>query len=152
MAPWPSCVAHGRRYMAISDEDRIAAEAWMKRDTKQHPKAVAARYDRRVGRIVVSLDNNVELMFRPHLAQGLEHAKRADLAVIEISASGMGLHWPGLDADLYVPSLLGGVFGSKRWMAQQLGRAGGRVRSEAKTISSRENGHKGGRPRKGAAQ
>ncbi len=134
--------------MAITDDDRRAAEAWMQAEGSRHPKAVAARYDRRVGRIVVGLDNGLELMFPPHLAQGLEHAKPAELAEIEISPSGMGLHWPALDADLSVPALLGGVFGSKRWMAAQLGAAGGRVRSAAKTASSRENGRKGGRPRK----
>lgn len=89
-------------------------------------------------------------MFPPHLAQGLEHAKPAELMVIEISLDGMGLHWSALDADLYVPGLLGSVFGSKRWMAAQLGAMGGRARSKAKTASSRENGRRGGRPRKKA--
>lgn len=32
--------------------------------------------------------------------------------------------------------------------AQQLGRRGGRVKSEAKAAAVRENGKKGGRPRK----
>lgn len=36
---------------------------------------------------------------------------------------GLALHWPSLDAD--VPSLMQGVFGTKRWMAAQLGAAGG---------------------------
>jgi hypothetical protein len=26
-----------------------------------------------------------------------------------------GLHWPKLDADLYIPALMQGVFGSRRW-------------------------------------
>lgn len=136
--------------MEITDKDRLKAEAWMRHETSLHPKAITARYDRRMGRIVVGLDNGLELMFPPHLAQGLEHAKPAELMVIEISPDGMGLHWSALDADLYVPGLLGGVFGSKRWMAAQLGAMGGRARSKAKTSSSRENGRRGGRPRKKA--
>jgi hypothetical protein len=37
---------------------------------------------------------------------------------------------------------------SKRWMARQLGAEGGRSRTAAKIAASRENGRKGGRPRK----
>ncbi len=134
--------------MVITEEDRLAAEARMDEEISHYPKAVAARYDRRVGRIVVSLDNGLELMFPPYMAQGLENGKPSELSVIEIGPTGLGLHWPALDADLYVPGLLAGVFGTKRWMAARLGAAGGRVRSEAKAASSRENGRKGGRPRR----
>jgi hypothetical protein len=98
--------------------------------------------------VIVGLDNGLELSFPPRLAQGLEHAAPADLAIIEISPLGDGLHWPALDADLYVPSLLQGIFGSKSWMASQLGAAGGRARSSAKAAAAKENGRKGGRPRK----
>ena len=101
---------------------------------------------------MVSLDNGLELAFPPRLAQGLEHATPAELGVIEISPLGDGLHWPKLDADLYVPALLQGVFGSKNWMARHLGSAGGRARSEAKAAAARENGRKGGRPRKAASE
>jgi hypothetical protein len=90
-------------------------------------------------------------MFPPQLAEGLAGAAPADLGEIEISPAGLGLHWPRLDADLYVPALLQGVFGTRQWMAAQLGAAGGRARSEAKAASARENGRKGGRPRKNAS-
>jgi hypothetical protein len=56
------------------------------------------------------------------------------------------LHWPLLDADLYVPSLIEGAFGSRRWM-QQIGKLGGSSRSSVKAKSSRENGKRGGRPK-----
>jgi len=47
-----------------------------------------------------------------------------------------------------VPGLLSGVFGSKTWMARTLGAAGGRARSAQKASAARENGRKGGRPKK----
>jgi hypothetical protein len=134
--------------MAITDDDRMIAERQMEADLSASAKAISARYDRRVSRIVVTLDNGLELAFPPRLAQGLEDAPPAKLAKIEISPSGLGLHWPELDADLYVPGLIAGIFGTKRWMAAQLGAAGGRVRSEAKAAAVRENGRKGGRPKK----
>jgi hypothetical protein len=134
--------------MPINDSDRLAAETTLQTQLKGVPKAIHARYDRRVSRVIVGLDNGLELAFPPRLAQGLEHAKPADLAIIEISPLGDGLHWPAIDADLYVPGLLQGVFGSKSWMARHLGAAGGRARSGAKVAAARENGRKGGRPRK----
>ena len=80
----------------------------------------------------------------------LAEADPAALHEIEITPSGLGLHWPALDADVYVPGLMQGVFGSKRWMAAQLGAAGGRARTAAKAAAARQNGAKGGRPRKQA--
>src|SRR3546814_5206140 len=113
--------------------------------------AVSERYDRRTARIVVDLNTGVQIAFPPRLAEGLADASPADLAEIEISPAGFGLHWPKLDADVYVPALLQGVFGSRRWMAAQLGATGGRARSRAKAAAARENGRKGGRPRKAFA-
>jgi len=117
---------------------------------RQASHAVSARYDRRSSRIIVVLNTGVQIAFPVDLAEGLAGAAAGDLAQIEISPTGLGLHWPRLDADLYVPSLLRGMLGSKSWMARQLGAAGGRARSTAKTVASRENGRKGGRPSKTA--
>ena len=109
-----------------------------------------ARYNRRRGRVIVQLSTGVEVTFPATLAEGLAGASAEDLAEIEISPTGLGLHWPRLDADLYVPALLQGVFGSRSWMASYMGAAGGKSRSSAKTNAARENGRKGGRPRRTA--
>lgn len=134
--------------MEISDMAIQQAEERMRMRMDSSPRAIAARYDRRVARIMVSLSNGLELAFPPHLAEGLADAKPADLAVIEITPTGLGLHWPKLDADLYLPALLEGIFGSSRWMAALLGKSGGLARTAAKAAAARENGRKGGRPRK----
>jgi len=81
------------------------------------PRAVSARYDAGRGRVIVRLTTGVEIGFAPHDAEGLQHATRDDLAVIEVDAVGLGIHFPRLDADIYVPALLEGVLGSKSWMA-----------------------------------
>jgi hypothetical protein len=137
--------------MAKVDELAVASRRGAARRAGT-PFAVAARYDRRRNRIVVSLSTGAELAFPPHSAQGLEKASRANLEDIEISPSGFGIHFPRLDADLYLPALLQGIFGSKAWMAAQLGAAGGSARSVAKTAAARANGKRGGRPRKAAAK
>jgi hypothetical protein len=112
------------------------------------PHAVSARYDRRIGRIVVRLSTGLEISFSPSDAEGLETATWQQLREIEIDPPGFGLHFPALDADLYIPALLEGYFGSKRWMAARLGELGGKARSDAKAQASRTNGRLGGRPKK----
>ena len=79
--------------------------------------------------------------------QGLQAATKEQMARVEILGGGTGLHWPDLDVDFYVPGLLRGIYGTKRWMAE-IGRSGGSVRSAAKKRASRANGLKGGRPRR----
>ena len=137
---------NGGRSVEIPDAAIREAGRRMAERLASGPHAVAARYDRRVSRVMVTLSNGLELAFPPHLAEGLADAKPADLAIIEITPAGLGLHWPKLDADLYLPALLQGVFGSPRWMAGLLGRSGGLARTEAKGAAARVNGRKGGRP------
>jgi len=101
---------------------------------------------------VVELSSKLALSFSPRDAQGLENAKPAELEEIELTPSGLGMHFPKLDADLYIPGLLEGFMGSRKWMAARLGQAGGQSQSRAKKAASRANGLKGGRPpRKEAA-
>ncbi len=109
------------------------------------PVARAARYDGRRGLIVVSLEGGCEFAFPVSLAEGLSGGPRAKLSRIAVSPNGLALHWPLLNVDLYIPSLIEGVFGSRRWM-QQIGTLGGASRSAAKKKASRENGKRGGRP------
>lgn len=119
-------------------------------DLRQNGYAVSAEYDAPQNRLVVSLSSGVIIMVPVHLMQELADADPAALGEIEIAPSGLALHWPSLDADVYVPSLMQGIFGTKRWMAAQLGAAGGRVTTPAKAAAARQNGAKGGRPRKQA--
>lgn len=83
--------------------------------------------------------------------QGLQSATKEQIARVEILGHGTGLHWPALDLDYYVPSLLRRVYGNKSWMAE-IGRSGGSVKSAAKKRAARVNGLKGGRPRQGEAR
>jgi Protein of unknown function (DUF2442) len=134
--------------MTLTDADVKKAEKRMQARMQAQPRAVSARYDRQGARIVVSLSNGLDIGVPVQMAQGLAGAKASQLAAIEITPAGLGLHWPKLDADLYLPSLLQGLFGTRRWMASLLGKAGGRSTSAAKKVASRANGKRGGRPRK----
>lgn len=135
----------------VTDEEFEKATGRAKELEARVPRAVSAKYDRHIRRVVVQLSSNLGIFFSPRDAEGLENATPEQLNEIEISPSGYGLHFPKLDADLYLPSLLEGIFGSERWMAGRMGMRGGKSRSEAKKLAARENGKKGGRPKQKAA-
>ena len=59
--------------MGSSDVFRSANERG-RRQRKKTPPAVAARYDRSSGRVVVSLSSGVDISFSPSDAEGLENA------------------------------------------------------------------------------
>ena len=133
--------------MAKLDEYEAATQRAKQRGSSAI-RAVQARYDRRARRIVVTLNNRVDLAFSPRDAEGLESATVTQLSKIEISPSGLGLYFPSVDADLYIPGILEGLMGSRKWMASRLGAAGGRSSSAVKRAAAKRNGRLGGRPPK----
>lgn len=134
--------------MAIRESEFEAANRRAGERLRTGGMATTARYDRRSGRVVVNLASGLQVAFRARDTQGLSQATPEQLAEIGITPSGLGLHFPRLDADLYLPALLEGYLGSRRWMAAEMGKAGGSVSSAAKSAAARQNGKLGGRPRK----
>ena len=98
------------------------------------PRARFARFDRRSRRVIVELRNRARFIFPPDLVEGLRGAPVADLARLEVSPSGAGLHWPTLDVDFGLAALMAGVFGSPAWMAG-LQKASQSTRSPRKSAS-----------------
>ena len=92
----------------------------------------------------MTLANGTALTTPVDNVQGLADADDADLALVEIASLGLGLHWPRLGADVWVPDFLEGVTGTRAWLAAR----GGAAKSKAKAAAARRNGQKGGRPKK----
>ena len=134
----------------LTDAQFEAAEVLGRKVLESEPRATSATYDRATGRMVIELANGCTYAFPAHVVRDLQGAKPEDLAAVEIDGLGLNLHWPTLDADLYVPALVAGIFGTREWMTRELARAAGRARSPAKAAAARSNGAKGGRPRKTA--
>lgn len=132
---------------AALDHQIEVARARSRAAAETEPRAKSARYNRRTGRIEIELKDGCLFAFPPDVAQGLRGASPKQLAGVAIEGGGFALRWEEIDADVTIPSLIAGRFGGKRWMTE-LGRAGGRARSERKTRAVRANGMKGGRPRK----
>lgn len=130
----------------VSHDEFERASRRVKKKRSDFPSALQARYDHRSGRVEVHLSSRLDVAFSPGDVQGLQNAKPLQLDKIEITPSGFGLYFPKLDADIYLPALLQGFFGSRQWMAARLGAAGGKSRSAAKAAAARRNGNLGGRP------
>lgn len=134
----------------LTDAEPEAAEVRGRKLLETEPRALSARYDRKSGRVAIDLVNGCTYTFPVQLVQGLQGASHDDLADVEVDGLGFDLHWPALDADLYVPALVAGIFGTRDWMTKELARRAGQARSPAKAAAARANGSKGGRPRKAA--
>jgi hypothetical protein len=83
------------------------------------------------------------------MCKGWAGATHEQMRNYELIGRGTGISFPELDVDLYVPALIEGVYGNRRWMAQ-LGKKGGSAKTEAKRRcgkSKRRQGRKTGESR-----
>ncbi len=145
----------GFQNWTISEEEldvQIAkAKAARKEANATEPRAKSVAFDQASGLIVIALKNGAFFSFPPSLVQGLGEAPPEALNDVWLNTSGSSVHWEKLDADFEVAALVAGAFGTKAWMSE-LGRKGGQAISPAKAEASRNNGKKGGRPKKSLQQ
>jgi len=114
---------------------------------KGEPLAQSVEYIQDLRLLIVGLSNGRRLVLPVEDLQGLTDATQEQMQQCELLGGGTGISFPELDVDLYVPALIEGVYGNRRWMAE-LGRRGGSVKSNAKRLAAKTNGAKGGRPKK----
>lgn len=137
------------RHKVVTTDAKIDRAIRQAGSLQNEPRVIAVEYKPGPGLDLLVLklsDGHRHLIPREDL-QGLQSATKEQIASVEILGDGTGLHWPALNLDHYVPSLLRHVYGTKRWMAA-IGRSGGSAKSAAKRKASRTNGLKGGRPRR----
>ena len=65
----------------LSTDDFGAANERARRQLRKTPPATAAHYDRKMGRVVVSLASGVDISFSPRDAEGLRGCNRHPVAV-----------------------------------------------------------------------
>lgn len=123
-----------------------AARARAARAYRAGRLAINAHYDVAHDRVVMELSNGCLFGFPVRMISWLADATPEELAAVEVSPGGTGLHWEALDVDLSVSGLLiASVPRPDR--SRELARLAGQAKSRAKTHASRTNGAKGGRPR-----
>lgn len=114
---------------------------------KTQPSASGVSYDAEKRKLVIQFDNGCEFSCPVLLLQGVCDLSDSEIAKVKLTPAGWGLTWEEADIDLGVNEIVNGVFGTKAWM-REIAAKGGRSKSEKKRAASRENGKKGGRPRK----
>ena len=134
-------------HRVITTDEQIDRAIARAASLPMEPGAVSIEYRPGLDLFIVRLSNGERLVLQRELLEGLESGNRRQLANVEITPQGSGLHWPDLDVDLYVPNLRRHVYGTKQWMSR-IGKLGGGARTKSKAEASRINGRSGGRPKK----
>lgn len=127
-----------------TDAEIVAALEKAKRHAND-PLAQTVEHIPGLNLLIVGLSNGRRLVLPIEDLQGLGNATHEQIQKFELLGHGTGISFPDLDVDLYVPALIEGMYGNRRWMAQ-LGKKGGKAKTEAKRLAAKANGAKGGRP------
>jgi hypothetical protein len=118
----------------------------MRRENPGEPRVVAARYDQKTARVLVEFSNGCLFGFPVWMVAGTSRATPEELEQIQLEPFGEAVIWEELNADTNVLGMMMHAFHLKTQAAKYLGS----VTSPAKAEAARENGKKGGRPRKRA--
>lgn len=127
-----------------SREELAAARAAGALRDRTEPRATHAEYDAAKGVVLIQLRSGAWFGFPPSVVSELRGASDEDLSTVEVEAWGEALHWEALDADVSVPGIIFDSLDAPAWWARWIA---GRTTAK-KAAAARENGKKGGRPRK----
>ena len=109
---------------------------------------VRAFYDRSKDTLDLTLRKGITVSIPRKQIRELANVRPKSLVEVEIQPGGDGISFREIDVDIYVPGLLADELGTI--FAKAMGsRTRGRT-TPKKATASRENGRKGGRPRKAA--
>lgn len=105
--------------------------------------AAAVRYDRSHDALILTMQSGAVATIPRELIPVVADAVPEAALDLELSPMGTSLRFPRLDADFAVQGLIRLAFG-----VNEANRVAGATKSSARAAASRQNGRKGGRPRK----
>jgi hypothetical protein len=129
-------------------EDLGVIRERMRREHPGEPQVIGAHYDHAAARVLVEFSNGCLFGFPIWMIPGTSRATPEELEQIQLEPFGEAVIWEDLNTDTNVLGLIMEAFHLKTQAAKYLGSA----TSPAKAEASRENGRKGGRPRKSAPE
>lgn len=72
----------------------------------ERPRAKSVRYDAERTRLVIELVSGAILDIALPMTERLSKATAGERSAMELTPFGLGIHWPLVDEDLYVPRLV----------------------------------------------
>ena len=88
------------------DDSQIAAARAAGQQSLLTPRAIAARYLPSRDRVEIELASGWSVQVPRSFSTRLAAASLADCERVEIVDCGLGLHWPAIDEDWYVPAVI----------------------------------------------
>jgi hypothetical protein len=130
-----------RHHISKAEFERLLAEPEGAR------RPISASFLAESDELEILLAPGVRLCISLQLLPELSGASPAELGDVRLSPAGGAIDFPKLDQHISVDGMLGDVLPGPL-LSAAFASCGGRARSEAKASAARQNGKKGGRPRK----
>jgi hypothetical protein len=90
----------------LADAAQIALARAVGERSLRAPRAVAARYLPARDRVEIDLASGWSVQVPRSFSARLAQASPQECEQVEIVDSGLGLHWPAIDEDWYVPAVI----------------------------------------------
>ncbi len=119
----------------VTAEESLAAARRGREMWKNVPHATQAMYDKRLHRVLIRLSNRLEIALNPDDHQSIQKALPEQLREIELMGKGYVIYFPKIDEGIYVPALIQGILGSKKWMEETAAKDRKAFAARANTIA-----------------
>ena len=130
-----------------TDEELGQAIAAGRRRRATERRATGVRYNSDRDAVEIELTDGAAVRLPRAMVEEFRDVPPVEMAKLRVSSAGYGIKLDEHDIDISVHGLIAAL-ATPGDAASSLGKLGGAARSDAKRVSARANGAKGGRPRK----
>ena len=96
----------GEMDRSMLTEEMLAKASAAGEKELERPRATGVRYDPERVRLVIELVSGAVLDIPLPMTERLSNAAERERSTMELTPFGLGVHWPLVDEDLYVPRLV----------------------------------------------